>query len=95
MLKEICDTNMGIVTVTGVDVSMDLGIAKVYFSVMGGKKDIQKQKNIVMGMNKMVRKKIAEQVMIRYIPKIRFLFDDTPQKAQNVERILRKIREEI
>ena len=74
--------------------SCQVEIAKVYFSIMGGKKDVQKQKNVIVGMNKMVRKRVAKKVMIKYIPEIRFIFDETPQRAQNIERILRKIREE-
>jgi ribosome-binding factor A len=74
-----------------VEVSPDLRIAKVYFSVIGGKKDIQKQINIVLSMQKSVRARLAEKIELKYTPKVQLIYDDTPKKAQELEKLFRKI----
>ncbi len=91
--QEISDPKMGIVTVTDVEVTTDLSIAKVYFSLIGGKKDIQKQKNTIIQMHKFLRCRLAEEAVLRYIPKIQMIYDDTPEKAQHLEMIFKKIRD--
>lgn len=90
--REITDPQMGIVTVTGVEVSLDMSIARVYFSLLGGKKSIQKQKNIIIYMHKHLRRRLAEKIVLRYIPKIRMIYDETPEKAQKLELIFNEIR---
>lgn len=91
--EDIADTKIGIVTITDVEITTDLSIAKVYFSLIGGEKDREKQKNILFNMHKFIRKKIAERISLRYTPKIFMIYDDTPEKAQALDRIFRKIRD--
>lgn len=91
---EITDPQMGIVTITDVEVSMDLGIARVYFSLIGGEKDITKQKNIIIQMHKHLRHRLAEKIVLKYIPKIQMIYDETPEKAQKLDKIFNEIRRE-
>ncbi len=91
--KEMYDPKMGIITITDVEVSADLSTARVYYSLMGGDKNLEKQKNIVVNMNKYLRFRLAEKIELKYTPKINMFYDDTPQKAQKIERILKKIRD--
>ncbi|MFH1415018.1 MAG: 30S ribosome-binding factor RbfA [Elusimicrobiota bacterium] len=92
--NEISDPDMGIITITDVEVSIDLSIAKVFFSVIGGKRDIQKQKNIILHMNKFLRRRLAEKINLRYTPRIRMTHDDTPEKAHKLEMKFREIEEQ-
>jgi len=92
--KELNDPSMGLVSVTDVEVSPDLRTARVYFTVIGGKKNTEKQINTVNHMGKFLRKKLAERVVLKYIPEIQLFYDETPKKAQKVEKILQRIRDE-
>lgn len=92
--REIADNKMGIVTITDVDVSVDLSNARVYYSLIGGEKDIQKQKNIVEQMHKHLRRRLAEKIVLKYIPKLQMIYDDTPEQAQKIEKVFAKIRRE-
>jgi ribosome-binding factor A len=92
--QEISDHKMGIVTITDVEVSVDLRNARVYYSFIGGKKDIQKQKNIIEQMSKHLRHSLAERVVLKYIPKLQMIYDETPEKAQKLEEVFAKIRRE-
>ncbi len=92
--REISDPGMGLVSITEVEVSQDLKTSNVYFTVIGGTKDAEKQKNIVRGMSKFFQQKLAEKIRLKYTPEINIIYDDTPVKAQRIESILEKIRRE-
>lgn len=77
------------VTVTGVEVSPDLGFAKIYISLM-----LVDDKEVFMSLlNKHKKefrgslgKKIGKQV--RIVPEIAFFLDETEEKAQGIEDII-------
>jgi ribosome-binding factor A len=92
--REITDPSLGIITITDVDVAPDLNVAKVYYSLIGGKRDLQKRINTITHLNKMLRHRLAEKIVLKYTPKIRMIYDDTPEKAQQLEHIFVKIRNE-
>ncbi|MBN2407157.1 MAG: ribosome-binding factor A [Elusimicrobia bacterium] len=85
--------DMGFVTITDVTVTRDLGTANVYFSIIGGKKKLDKQINIVENMGKRLRHQLASAVVLKYIPRIKMIYDITPVKAQKIETILKIIED--
>ncbi len=93
--EEIDDPLIGFVTITDVDVSPDLKHARVYFSVLGSD---QQKADSAKGMRraaKYIRGLIAERMHLRYVPTLRFEFDETPERAQRIERLLRQEAEEL
>ena len=82
---------MGLITVSDVRLSPDLREAKVYFTVIGGQKEVSKQINIVKNLGKFLRRKLSSKIVLKYVPKIQLIYDDTPQKAQKIDMILKKI----
>ena len=82
----------GFITVTGVRVSPDLSAAKVYLSIMGGKKD----KNVIFKMvedqNKTIRRKLGSIVgkQLRVVPELMFYIDDSLDYAMRIESLLKK-----
>lgn len=85
---------MGIVTLTGVELSGDLRIAKVYFTLTGGSKEFSKQVNTIKNLEKFLRQRLASKVVLRYIPQIRLYYDETPRRAHKIDMILEKIKDE-
>lgn len=91
IFREISDPSMGLITVSDVRLSPDLREAKVYFTVIGGQKEVSKQINIVKNLGKFLRRKLSSKIVLKYVPKIQLIYDDTPQKAQKIDMILKKI----
>ena len=87
--------DMGFVTITDVTITKDLGTAHVYFSVIGGKMKRDKQIHVLEKMGKHLRHLLASAVILKYIPRIRMIYDETPAKAQKIETILKKIEDGI
>ncbi|KAA6427206.1 MAG: putative ribosome-binding factor chloroplastic-like [Trebouxia sp. A1-2] len=83
-----------IASVTEVSVSGDLTIAKVYLSIFSD----EEGKNIaISGLKKLqgyVRKHIATSMNLRMAPEVRFLQDDTIERAEQVYALLDRVKAE-
>jgi ribosome-binding factor A len=80
----------GMISVTQVRVSSDLGVAKVFLSIFGGDKekifqDIQEDKHAI-------RKTLAglTKHQLRRIPELIFKIDDSADYAENIDRLLKE-----
>lgn len=83
---------VGLVTVTGVDVTRDLRRARVFVSVMGT--DSERESTLV-GLGSLashLRGRIARSVRLRVAPEIEFKLDDSVQRAARIETLLNQIR---
>lgn len=79
------------VTVTSVDVSPDLSVAKVYVSVLEEEKAV----SAVRALNseaKSLRHLLAEAVRLRVTPELRFLFDDSVLRGNRIASLVRDVR---
>lgn len=91
ILTELRDPRIQDVTVTFVEVSADLRLAKVHVSVMG---DESKQKLSLRGLQNaagFLQQKIAERVDTRYTPKLKFQLDMGVKNALAVTQILKEV----
>ncbi len=92
---EIDDPLIGFVTVTGVDMSPDLKYARVYVSVLGDEEAKTASMKGVRRARKFIRGQLAERVELRYVPELTFELDETAEKAQRIEELLRSDAEEL
>jgi ribosome-binding factor A len=91
ILTELQDPRVRDVTVIGVEVSGDLRYAKVSVSIMG---DEARQKLSLRGLERaagFLQAKIAEQLDLRYTPKLTFLLDQGVKRSVAVAQILREV----
>jgi ribosome-binding factor A len=86
---EVDDPLIGFVTITGVEVSADLKHAQVFFSAYGEPDAKEKAFKGLKRACKFIRHELAERLQMRYVPKLRFEIDETPERAQRIEQILR------
>lgn len=81
----------GLVTVTGVEVTPDLRIAKVYVSILGDeprKKATLKQLELD---KKAIRSFLGSHVRIKFTPEIHFHLDETMDRVDRINRIIDRI----
>ena len=90
---EYRDYNFKTVTITGAEVTSDLSFAKVYFTIINDdeKEKVLKEINEASGF---IRKELADKIEVRHIPKITFLYDESIEYGNNIEKIIKKIHEE-
>lgn len=92
--REMKDPRIGFVTVTAVDVTSDLQLAKVFISVFGSKE--QREASIA-GLQKakgFLRTEIGRRVKLRHIPDLVFKLDESIDYGNKIENILREISTE-
>jgi ribosome-binding factor A len=82
----------GFITVTGVRVSPDLSSAKVYVSIMGGKKDKDTVFLMIKDQTHMIRKRLGIIVgkQLRIVPELMFFIDDSLDYAMRIDELLKK-----
>lgn len=84
----------GFITITRVEVTPDLRLAKVYYSVLG---DENKKKKVAYGLKSaksFMRGFIADELKLRYAPDIMFSFDSTLEHKERVSKILDQLHRE-
>ena len=91
---EVKNKNVGLVSVTEVRVSTDFSYAKVYVSFIGAKHPNANLEalNAAKGF---VRSSLASKLDIRKVPEITFILDDTFEKQDRIEKILKEEAETL
>lgn len=88
---EIKDPRIGFITLTDVDVSKDLGYAKVFFSALGDEKE---KANATAGLNSArgyIRSELARRLRMKHIPEIEFKFDESVEAAARISSLINKL----
>jgi ribosome-binding factor A len=96
-LQRVADPRFDLVTITSVMVSPDLRNAKVYWVVSlisGVDRDarIAEVQEAFESAAGLFRKALSKQLGIRFVPEVRFYYDDTLDTVENVERLMSKVR---
>ncbi len=79
-----------IITLTKVTTSKDLHYASVYLSVLPDDKS-QEAMKILINAAKDLRTLLANDIVIRYTPKLRFEIDESERKASELDRLLNNL----
>lgn len=90
--KELRDLLPGtFITVTGAEISPDLSIAKVYFTVLGKIKPAEALE-ILMTNKAPIRKELSARVksQMRIVPDLRFYIDDSYEAVARIDELLKK-----
>lgn len=91
-IRDLRLDHVGLITVTRVVCSPDLREAKIYTSIYGNQKDtIAEAMDIIKGQTAFIRGLLGNRLVLRFVPRITFHYDDTQEYVENIERIFQKI----
>ena len=94
LMLEVKDDDIKFVTITHVDLSSDLSYAKVYFTSLNDDerdkitKDLNNAKGFIR--NELIKRKLE----IRKIPELSFIYDESIEYGNKIEKIIEKIHKE-
>lgn len=80
--------------VTDVSVDRELDYANIYISALEGE---ERAEEILEGLRNaagFIRYTLSQEVKLRVMPKLRFFWDETPEKADRIEALIAEIQEE-
>ncbi|APF19240.1 30S ribosome-binding factor RbfA [Caldithrix abyssi] len=86
------DPNKGMVTLTRVKVSPDLRIATIYYTVLGDEKQRAKTKEVLNRSRSFIRSEIKPFITSRWLPELRFFYDETMDYAERIDSLLKSIK---
>lgn len=91
--REAHDSLLHSITITGCTVTNDLGLAKVYITstLDMDKKALEKDLNDETA--GYLRSKLAGRIELRHTPKIRFVYDESIEYGNNIDRIINEIHD--
>jgi ribosome-binding factor A len=89
---DLRDPRIGFITITGVKVSPDLRVARIYWSSLG---DADAQRATEQGLEAakgFVRREVTARVKLRVSPEVFFVFDGSIQEGDKIDRLLREVK---
>lgn len=89
VLTEVKDPRIGLVTITGVRVTNDLSSAKVLFSVMGDEAQRVETLKRLKAATPFLRRVLVRSMDVRIAPELRWMYDDSLDRAFRIEEMLR------
>ena len=90
---ELRDPRIGYITITGVKVSPDLRVARVFYSMIGTEKEREETQKGLDAAKGYVRREVTSAVNLRVSPEIFFSFDESVGEGDKIDRLLRSVRE--
>lgn len=92
---QVRDPRVGMVSVTGVDVSRDLGYARIYFTLLDAETEEQAGKstealNHAAGF---LRSQLSRDSSMRSVPQLRFYFDSSVGRGRQLEQLIERATE--
>ena len=94
LLKKIKDPRLEGATITGVKMSRDLKFARVYFVTSGGKENMEEAIEGFKSALGYVKRKLAAQLGLRYMPELRFFYDDSFDYGSHIDKIIKSVKSE-
>lgn len=91
---EIRDPRLDGISITEVKVDRELSYAEVFVSAIEG---VSRSKDVLQALENasgFLRKSLSEKIELRAFPRLRFHWDETPEKADRIERIIASIHAE-
>lgn len=93
IMNRVKDPRLGFLTVTGVDLTQDLKLARVFVSVMR-REEREATLKTLESSRAFIRGELAKRLRMKNIPSLEFRLDTTAEYGEKIEKLLRKLREE-
>jgi ribosome-binding factor A len=96
ILRRVKDPRVAGVTITGVEVTADLQLARIFYCVMGAPTEDEKQ-SASEGLNKargFMRQQLGKRLHMRYLPQLEFHYDNSFDYGDKMDRLLRELNKD-
>lgn len=96
ILTELQDPRVREVQISGVEVTPDMRIARVFFLLLNSEDEFEIE-SASAGLNRasgFLRKNLGERISIKHIPELNFEYDVSVQNARKIEALLEEVKNE-
>ena len=88
LAREVHDPGVGFVTLTRVEVTADLQIARVFYTTMADEAARKKTAKALERALPFVRRQLAGRLRLRRVPELEFRFDKSIEHQDRIERLI-------
>ena len=87
---ELKDPRVGMVSITGVEISADYAHAKVFFSSMSGREHLD---SVLAGLNQasgFLRRELGRRITIHNTPQLHFVYDESLERGADLSKLIQQ-----
>jgi ribosome-binding factor A len=88
--RELKDPRLGMVTISAVEVTKDLSVAKVFYTVLNPGHDVQQTQQGLVHAGGFLRRELAHRMKLRVVPELRFQFDSSIEDGSRLSALIDK-----
>ncbi len=92
--RKMQDPRMDLATISHVKLSSDLKIARIYITFSGSNIRLKEAMDGFNNSKGFIKKKIAPKLGLKYMPDLRFVYDDTFDRAAKLDELIRSASSE-
>jgi ribosome-binding factor A len=92
--RNIKDPRIGMVTITGVQISPDLRHAKVFASVLGTDQETKESIEALNHASGWIRHELGQRIRMKFLPELVFREDTSQEYGERIDYLLDKLRED-
>jgi ribosome-binding factor A len=94
LAREVHDPGIGFLTITRVQVTSDLQIARIYYTTLGDAPARKQTSRALERATPFLRRQLGRRLRLKRVPEIHFQFDENVERLDRVERILQELKSE-
>ena len=91
LAREVHDPGIGFVTLTRVQVSPDLQLARVFYTALGDEKTRMATRRALERATPFLRRQIGARLRLKRTPELTFVYDDSIAGQDRIEQILNEL----
>lgn len=92
LIKDIKDPRLDMATITGVKMSRDLKLARIYFTISGSNKSAEDASKGFKSAAGYLKRTLASQLGLRYMPELAFFYDESFDYGARIDTLLRTLK---
>lgn len=90
--KQISDPRLAHATITGVKVSADLRLARIYYSAPVGSVSAEEILRGFEHAQGFIKRELASELGLRYMPELKFFYDESIDYGARIEQLLKAVK---
>ena len=91
LVRKVKDPRLEMVTITGVEISPDLKLARVYFNRFGTSQDLKKVMEGLESSIGFLKRELGQRMKLRRVPDLIFVHDTSFEYGDRIESLLKEI----
>lgn len=95
LMFNIKDPRLAFVTLTGVQMSRDIGSAKIYFTVSDKSVDRKEAEKGLKSAAPYIRRELGKVLQLRFVPNLFFKYDESIDYGQKIDALLHQVQGDL